>query len=109
MALEEWGEDEENSKLPSDEEMAAIPEASSELSAARRSKRRVGKVDEEVGVAAERRKALRNEGNSAEHTPTSPNSVVISNLNAVGICLGDDDISVGKSLLNIKEKAVSSL
>jgi hypothetical protein len=106
MALKEWGEDEENIKLPLAEEMAAIPEASPEQSAARRSKHRVGEVDEEVGVTAEHRKALRNEGNSVDRIPSSPinNSVVISNLNAIGICLGDDDVSVGKSLFNIKKR-----
>jgi hypothetical protein len=59
--LKEW-EDEENSKVPSAEELAVIPEASPGQSSARRSKRRVAAADEEVGVLAERCKASRNEG-----------------------------------------------
>jgi hypothetical protein len=91
--------------------MAAKPEASSEQSAARRSKRRVGAVDEEVGVMVERRKALRNEGNFVEPTPSSPinNSMVISNLNDIGIYLGYDEDSACNSLVSIHEKALGSM
>jgi hypothetical protein len=49
--------------------MNALPKVSPELSAARRSKHRAGAVDDEVGVMAERRKALRNEGNSEGSDP----------------------------------------
>jgi hypothetical protein len=82
MALKEWGEEEESSKLPSVEEMVAIPEVSSEQSVDRRSKCQVGEVDEEAGVTDEHRKALRNEGNSIEPAPSFPlnNSMVISNV-----------------------------
>jgi hypothetical protein len=111
MALKEWGEEEESSKLPSVEEMVAIPEVWSEQSADRRSKCQVGEVDEEVGVTDEHRKALRNEGNSIKPAPSFPitNSMVISNLNAIGVCLGDNDDSVCKSLINIREKTLGSL
>jgi hypothetical protein len=107
MALKEWGDEEEISKHPSIEEMAAIPEASSEQSAARRSKRRVGEVDEEVGVSAEHRKAFRNEGMSPVPTSLSlvNDSLVIANLNAIGISLGEDGASIRVSMDNIKEKA----
>jgi hypothetical protein len=49
----------------------SIPEASPEQSTARRSKRRVEEVDEELGVMAEGRKAFRNEGNSEEPISSS--------------------------------------
>jgi hypothetical protein len=55
-------EDKENSKVPSAEELTAIPEASPDQSSARRSKRRAVAADEEVGVLAEQHKASRNEG-----------------------------------------------
>jgi hypothetical protein len=60
-ALKEWG-DEENSRVPSAEELAAIPEASPDQSSTRRSKRRAAAANEKVGVLAERHKASRNEG-----------------------------------------------
>jgi hypothetical protein len=71
MALKEWGDEEEISKHPSVEEMAAIPEALLEQSAARRSKRWVGEVDEEVGVSAEHHKSFRNEGSFLRNILTS--------------------------------------
>jgi hypothetical protein len=55
--------------LPLGLEMKGLPKVSPELSAARRSKHRAGAVDDEVGVMAERRKALRNEGNSEGSDP----------------------------------------
>jgi hypothetical protein len=42
MALKEWGDEEENSRPPSPEELAAVPEASPEQLEAGRSKRRAG-------------------------------------------------------------------
>jgi hypothetical protein len=45
MAFKEWGDEEEISKPPSTEEMAAIPVASPEQAMARRSKRPVGEVN----------------------------------------------------------------
>jgi hypothetical protein len=71
MALKEWGDEEEISKHPSVEEMTAIPEALLEQSAARRSKRWVGEVDEEVGVSAEHHKSFRNEGSFLRNILTS--------------------------------------
>jgi hypothetical protein len=111
MVLKEWVDEEENRKPPSTEEMAAILEVSPEQSAARRSKQRVGEVDEEVGVAAEHCKAFRNKGMSSEHTLASPDndSLVISNLNAIGISLGDDGASICVSMDNIREKALGSM
>jgi hypothetical protein len=108
MALKEWGDEEEICKHPRVEEMAAIPEASLEQSAAIRSKRQVGEVDEEVGVSAECRKAFRNEGLSPVPTSLSlvNDSLVIANLNAIGISLGEDDASIRVSMDNIKEKAL---
>jgi hypothetical protein len=63
-----------------------------------------------VGVSTERHKAKRNEGNSDDCSPSSliNNFVVVSNLNAIGICLGDDDVSVDKSVSSIKEMALGS-
>jgi hypothetical protein len=111
MVLKKWGDEEENSRLPSAEEMAAIPVASPKQSKARRSNCRVGEVDEVVGVTAKRYKSLRNEGISVEPAPSSlvNDSMVISNLNAIGVCLGDNDDSVCKSLINIREKTLGSL
>jgi hypothetical protein len=108
MALKEWGDDEESSKPPSAEELAAIPEASPEQSVARRSKRRVGEADEEVGAAAERRKAFRNEGNLVESNPSfsAQDSMFISNLNTIGISLGIDDATVSESMFKIRENAL---
>jgi hypothetical protein len=104
MALKEWGEDEESSKLPTTEDLAVIPEATPELASVRRSKRQTGDVDEEVG-------AIRNEGMLVDCLSSSHinSSVVVSNLNAIGICLGDDDVSIEKSVCCIKEKAMGSM
>jgi hypothetical protein len=95
MALKEWGDEEENSKPPSAEEMAATPEALPEQSAARRSKHRVGEVDED-----ERHKAFRNKGNSVEPNSVylAQDSVSICNLNSIGISLGVDDVSTNESM-----------
>jgi hypothetical protein len=108
--LKEWGEDEESSKLPSAEELAAIPEMAPTQVSTRRSTRRAGEADEEVGVSDEHRKALRNEGISDDCSPSSliNNYVVVSNLNAIGICLGDDDVRVDKSVSSIKEMVLGS-
>jgi hypothetical protein len=111
MALKEWMDEEENSKPASAEELVAIPEASPEQSVARSSKRRVGEADEEVGVMAECHKALRNEGKSVEPTHSShvTDSMVISNLNVIGISLEVDDASISESMDNIREKALGCL
>jgi hypothetical protein len=71
---------------------------------------RAGEADEEVGVSDEHRKALRNEGISDDCSPSSliNNYVVVSNLNAIGICLGDDDVRVDKSVSSIKEMVLGS-
>jgi hypothetical protein len=106
MVLKKWGDEEENSRLPSAEEMAAIPVASPKQPEARRSKRRVGEVDEVVGVTAERCKSLRNEGISVDPAPSSlvNDSMVISNLNAIGIALGDDDASIVNPWLTLEKR-----
>jgi hypothetical protein len=62
-ALEEIGEEEEVSKEDGRgtmgvEQLAAIPEASSELSSVRRSKRRAGEADKLVGLTAEHHKSV---------------------------------------------------
>jgi hypothetical protein len=106
MALTEWGDEGENNRPLSAEELVAIPEASLEQSAARRSKRRArggGEVDEEVGALAEGKKALRNEGNSDQSAPLKfmDDALVIANLNDVGISLGIDEASISSSLVNI--------
>jgi hypothetical protein len=109
MAPNEWGDEEENSKLPSVQEMTAIPEASPEQSSARRSKRRAGEADEDVSIMSERRKALRNDG-TAENPSLSFNvadSVVISNLDGIGISLGPDQNSINESVCTLKCKATS--
>jgi hypothetical protein len=104
MALTEWGDEEENSRPPSTEDLAAIPEASPEQSEARRSKRRAGVADEKVGVVVEHRKALRNEGTSVQNTPLFivNEYLVISNLNNIGISLGNNEVSISDALENIK-------
>jgi hypothetical protein len=109
--LKEWGDEEEGTKHPSAEELAAIPEASSEQSTARRSKRQVEEVDEEVGVMAERRKPFQNEGNFKELNSSSivQDSMFISNLKTIGISLGDDVASISKSMINIREQALGSV
>jgi hypothetical protein len=90
--------------------LAAIPEAAPAQVSARRSKRRAVEADEEVGISAEHCKALRNEDNSNDCSPSSliNSYVVVSNLNPIGICLGDDDVSVDKSVSSIKEMALGS-
>jgi hypothetical protein len=87
IALKEWGDKEEISKPPSAEELAAIPEASPAQSVARRSKRQAGDVDVEVGVVAERRQAIRNEGNTDEPNSLylAQDSVFISNLSSIAL------------------------
>jgi hypothetical protein len=64
-------------------------------------------ADEEVGVVAEHRKALRNEGTSDQSTPlfTVNDSLVISNLNGIGISLGDNEVIISGALENMKEHA----
>jgi hypothetical protein len=64
-----------------------------------------------VGVSAKRRKAFRNEGMSPEPASISPvnDSLVIANLNAIGISLGDDDASISVSMGNLKEKALGRM
>jgi hypothetical protein len=86
-ALQEIGDEEEvtmkdDGDASGVEQLAAIPEASPDLSSARRSKHRAGEVDEFVGLSAERRKALRNEGMStgSDPAPFAPDSVVVSNM-----------------------------
>jgi hypothetical protein len=108
MALKEWGEEEEDSRLPSAEELAAIHEASPIMSAVRRSKRRAIGVDEEVGATAERQKAMRNEGNldQASLFNLVDDASVIANLKDVGIFLGSDDASSSSSLVSIKKNVV---
>jgi hypothetical protein len=110
MELKEWGEEDDFSMPPNAEEMAAIPEASPEQATTRRSKHRVGEVDEEVGVTAERCKAFRNEGMPSNPALASPvnDSLVISNLNVIGISLGDDDASICVSMDNIREKVLGN-
>jgi hypothetical protein len=78
---------------------------------ARRSKQRAGAADEEVGVLAERWKALRNEGTSMLPPTlfTVNDSLVISNLSEIGISLGDNEACVSGSLATIKEKAAGRL
>jgi hypothetical protein len=109
MALKKWGDEEKNSRPPSAEELAAIPEASPEQSEARRSKRRAGVADEEVGMVAERQKVLRNEGTSVQNTPlfTVNESLVISNLNDIGISLENNEVSISDASKNIKELVAS--
>jgi hypothetical protein len=48
---------------------------------------------------------------SSEHTLASPDndSLVISNLNAIGISLGDDGASICVSMDNIRENALGSM
>jgi hypothetical protein len=103
-ALKEWDEEEVTNKPASAEELAAIPEASPGLSLARRSKHRADSADEEIGVLSERRKALRNEGNSEGLDPfiSVNDSLLIENLKEIGISLGVDDDSIGDSLNIIK-------
>jgi hypothetical protein len=64
-----------------------------------------------VGVSAKRHKAFRNEGMSPEPASISPvnDSLVIANLNAIGISLGDDDASISVSMGNLKEKALGRM
>jgi hypothetical protein len=66
-------------------------------------------ADEEVGVVAERQKALRNEGTSVQNDLlfTVNESLVISNLNDIGISLGNTKVSISDVLENIKELAAS--
>jgi hypothetical protein len=107
MALKEWGDEEEDSRLPSAEELTAIHEASSEMSVARRSKCQATGVDEVVGAAAKRRKAMRNEGNPDQSSfNLVDDASVIPNLNDVGISLGSDDASISSSLVSIKKNVV---
>jgi hypothetical protein len=109
MVLKKWGDEEKNSRPPSAEELATIPEASPEQSEARRSKRRAGVADEEVGMVAERQKVLRNEGTSVQNTPlfTVNESLVISNLNDIGISLENNEVSISDASENIKELVAS--
>jgi hypothetical protein len=64
-------------------------------------------ADEEVGVVAEHQKTLRNEGTSDQSTPlfTVNDSLVISNLNGIGISLGDNEVIISGALENMKEHA----
>jgi hypothetical protein len=59
-----------------------------------------------VGVMAKRCKSLRNEGISVEPAPSSlvNDSMVISNLNAIGIALGDDDASIVNPWLTLEKR-----
>jgi hypothetical protein len=94
-AMEEIGEEEEVSKedgheAPGVEQLAAILEASPELSSVRRSKCRAVEVDEFVGLRAECRKSMRNEGIETEPDPTyhAYDYVIILNLQSIGVSLG---------------------
>jgi hypothetical protein len=61
-----------------------------------------------VGAAAERRKAFHNEGNIAESNLfcSTLDSVFISNLNSIGILVGDDDASSSELISKLREKAL---
>jgi hypothetical protein len=112
-ALEEIGEEEEVSKEDGRgamgvEQLATIPEASSELSSVRRSKRRAGEADKLVGLTAERRKSVRNEGTSFDSNQALivPDSDIISNLHSIGVSLGQDSTSVNLFVSNFKSVAL---
>jgi hypothetical protein len=107
-AMEEIGEEEEVSKVDGIEalgveQLAAIPEASPELSSVWRSKRRAGEVDEFVGLMAERCKSIRNEGTSFEPDSVLPalDSVIISNFHSIGVSLGQDSECVNNASMPI--------
>jgi hypothetical protein len=115
-ALEELGEEDVDNKegslhVPDAEKLVAIPEASSGQTSARRSKRRVGMIDEVVTTSAERCKALRNEGTPDQPIPFSlvDDSVGISNLDNIGISLGEDNSSINDSWDNLKNSALGGM
>jgi hypothetical protein len=115
-ALEEIGDEEEVSKEVEGsalgvEQLAAIPEASLDMSSARRSKRRDEDADLLVGLSAEHRKALRNEGMLLESGSVSfpADSELVSNLESIGSSLGHDVDNVRMSVSNLKSLASVNL
>jgi hypothetical protein len=109
-ALEEIGDEEEVSKddrnAPGVEQLAAIPEAS-----ARRSKCWAEDADQFVGLSAERRKAIRNEGMLPDSSPVSSvaDTVIVSNMESIGVSLGQDLDSVKLSVSSLKNLASVNL
>jgi hypothetical protein len=111
-AAEETGDEEEVTKeddwkAPGVEQLAAIPEASLDMSSARTSKRRAEDVDQFLGFSAEHRKAIRNEGMLPDFHPVSfaPDSVIVSNMESIGVSLGQDLDSVMLSISILKNLA----
>jgi hypothetical protein len=114
-ALEEIGDEEEVSKddrnAPGVEQLAAIPEASPDMSSARRSKCWAEDADQFVGLLAERRKAIRNEGMLPDSSPVSSaaDTVIVSNMESIGVSLGQDLDSVKLSVSSLKNLASVNL
>jgi hypothetical protein len=115
-ALEEIGDEEEVTKednwnAPRVEQLAAIPEASPDMSSMRRSKRRAEDVFQFVGLSAERHKAIKNEGMLPNSVPVSfaMDSVIVSNMESIGVSLGQDLDSVKLSVSSLKNLASTNL
>jgi hypothetical protein len=113
-AMEEIGKEEEEEvtkdddlEAPRMERLAAIPDALAELSSARRSKRRAGEVDEFMGLMAEWRKSIRNEGTSSETDLSlhSHESNIVSYFHSIGVTLGTDLESINASVASLKNLA----
>jgi hypothetical protein len=75
------------------------------------SKRRARVADEAVATSAERRKALRNEGTTAEpiHISLVDDTFAITNLDNIDISLGPDNSSWLASWTSIKNSALGGM